>query len=627
MEPRTSTGAPTLAEQAWELRGRDPATALVLAESALADAAARSDRHEEGRALSARGYARLRLNEPGPAADDLQRAEAIGREIGDHQGRARAILVRGVLERGTGRYAEAVRALHDAHDAFRAAGDGSGAAGANTNLALVYKNLGDAPKALALLLEAQRSFRELGDRYGEALTLNNIVGVYRDLGNDEAALPLAERAAELAKSIAGQAFEGAVLTELGGILHRLGQRERARRVLEQSLAMATETGIPQYLGEALGALGAHLADEDPDRARALLERAIDIYGRSWGDIWNLTAGLCALGDLHRQRGRPEDARECYERAAGFADGRGERARSEIAHRGAALVCEELGDLRAAVTHWRAAADAGTASEEDRKRRVLSLLEVSAAISEARAEAERHKGRISDLAAVNRFRTDLLGMVAHDLRSPLTAATLTNGLMAESFPDPGVQRMCAQVQTALQRMTRIVEALDDDTAAEHGRLQARLAHEEVLGLVAAVAEEYAAVARSKRQRLVVVGTAVHTMVDASRLVHAIDNLVSNALKYSPIGEAVSVSVSADDTHVRIAVGDRGPGLPPDAGAWLFKPFARGPSVPTGGERSTGFGLYIARRMVELHRGTLGVDPGEGGVGSTFWISIPRVAQPA
>ena len=624
METRTSTGTPSLAEQAWDLRGRDPATALVLADSALADP---TDRIEEGRALSARGYARLRLGEPGPAADDSRRAEAIGREIGDDQGRARAILVRGVLDRGSGRYADAVRALHDAHDAYRAAGDPAGAAGAFVNLALVYKNLGDAPRALALLLDAQRIFRERGDRYGEALTLNNIVGVYRDLGNDAAALPLAERAAELARDMDGQAFEGAVLTELGSILHRLGDRERSKAILERAVEIATSTGIPQYTGEALGALGIHLADEDPDRARELLEQAIDIYGRTFGDIWNLSVGLCALGDLHRQRGRPADARECYERAAEFANSRGERARSEIAHRGAALVCEDLGDLAAAVAHWRAANNAGTAAGEDRNRRVLTLLEVSAAISEARAEAERHKGRISDLAAVNRFRTDLLGMVAHDLRSPLTAATLTNGLMSETFTDPAVQRMCAQVQTALARMTRIVEALDDDTAVEHGRLYARWGREEVLGLVAAVVEEYAPVARNKKQRVVVGGTAVYSMVDAGRLVHAIDNLVSNALKYSPIGGSVWVDVSADDTHVRIAVRDRGPGLPPDASTWLFKPFSKGPNLPTGGERSTGFGLYIARRMVELHRGTLGVHPGEGGVGSTFWISIPRDGTPA
>jgi hypothetical protein len=100
----------------------------------------------------------------------------------------------------------------------------------------------------------------------------------------------------------------------------------------------------------------------------------------------------------------------------------------------------------------------------------------------------------------------------------------------------------------------------------------------------------------------------------------DNLLTNAVKYSPPGSTVQVSVQPEGDGWRINVQDEGPGITEEDRQKLFEDFARLSARPTGGEKSTGLGLAIARRIVHAHGGEIGVDsiPGHG---ATFWFTLP------
>lgn len=114
--------------------------------------------------------------------------------------------------------------------------------------------------------------------------------------------------------------------------------------------------------------------------------------------------------------------------------------------------------------------------------------------------------------------------------------------------------------------------------------------------------------------------------SARLTRLTDNLVSNALKYSPEGARVTVTAHASPSRVHIAVVDRGPGIEPHEVTQLFTPFQRTSNEATAGERSTGLGLAIAHHLVTAHGGDISVDSAAG-VGTTFTVSLPRLGPDA
>ena len=110
-------------------------------------------------------------------------------------------------------------------------------------------------------------------------------------------------------------------------------------------------------------------------------------------------------------------------------------------------------------------------------------------------------------------------------------------------------------------------------------------------------------------------------DGIRVKQAVDNLVSNAIKFSPQGESIRVSLEREDDKARVEVADHGPGLTEADKERLFRRFTRLSARPTGGEPSTGLGLANARQLVELHGGTIGAESDGPGQGSRFWITLP------
>ena len=110
------------------------------------------------------------------------------------------------------------------------------------------------------------------------------------------------------------------------------------------------------------------------------------------------------------------------------------------------------------------------------------------------------------------------------------------------------------------------------------------------------------------------------VDRNKIRQVVDNLISNAVKYSPRGSIITVLIHANETVAGFAVSDSGPGIPEHERHKLFKDYGRLSAQPTGGEKSTGLGLAICRKIVEAHNGTIGVEniPGRG---AEFFVSLP------
>jgi signal transduction histidine kinase len=113
----------------------------------------------------------------------------------------------------------------------------------------------------------------------------------------------------------------------------------------------------------------------------------------------------------------------------------------------------------------------------------------------------------------------------------------------------------------------------------------------------------------------------TMCDADRIREAIDNLVSNAIKYSPIGGKINVGVTHESSNTVIRIADEGAGLSPEDLGRLFGRFQRLSAKPTAGESSTGLGLSIVKRIIDMHGGHVTAESSGPGQGSTFTVTLP------
>jgi signal transduction histidine kinase len=233
----------------------------------------------------------------------------------------------------------------------------------------------------------------------------------------------------------------------------------------------------------------------------------------------------------------------------------------------------------------------------------------------------------ELRRANRLKSEILGTVAHDLKNPLGVilgrTEILNELVARTPPE--VEPMRAQIghiRDSATRLTEMVNSLIKDAMNDALDITIRGDAFDLAALVREVAAGNEALAARKGQTLALEAPDRLTVTgDPDRLREAVDNLVSNAIKYSPPGSPVDVAVRPSEHAVEIAVRDFGPGLSPEDMDRLFGRFQRLSAKPTGGESSTGLGLFIVKRIVELHGGRVAATSEGVGRGATFSLVLP------
>ena len=232
-----------------------------------------------------------------------------------------------------------------------------------------------------------------------------------------------------------------------------------------------------------------------------------------------------------------------------------------------------------------------------------------------------------LRQANTFKSEILGTVAHDLKNPLGVILGRTEILKEMIAggvalDDNVQAQIAHIRDAANRLTEMVDDLVSDAMADALNITIRHEPVDIAVLVQEVAEANRPLATRKAQTITVAAAPNQAaMCDSDRIREAIDNLVSNAVKYSPIGGAIELLVAPDAGGITVQVRDQGAGLSPEDISRLFGRFQRLSAKPTAGETSTGLGLSIVKRIVDLHGGRITVESAGPGQGATFKMTLP------
>lgn len=232
--------------------------------------------------------------------------------------------------------------------------------------------------------------------------------------------------------------------------------------------------------------------------------------------------------------------------------------------------------------------------------------------------------VSERHEIERFKQDLIAMVSHDLRSPLTSvqgllAMLEEGVYGE-LNDRGNQSV-KRSQTDLERLLSMIDELLDIEKMQSGKLHLNF---EVVDLRSVMTHSVSAInhlASKKDIRIDFPDNSLEAFGDGAKLVQVVVNLLSNAIKFSPEGGTISISYSENDDSVEVRIKDEGRGIPASHLESIFNKFQQVEAADHKEKGGKGLGLAICQSIVAGHGGTIGAENNDD-QGSTFWFKIPQ-----
>jgi signal transduction histidine kinase len=225
----------------------------------------------------------------------------------------------------------------------------------------------------------------------------------------------------------------------------------------------------------------------------------------------------------------------------------------------------------------------------------------------------------------------LGIVAHDLKNPLSTIQLAANFMHKNtggLPHKDVHEMSGDILITSNRMFDLITNLLDVNKLEQNGITFLPTSIDIMALLRRSVMQYTpqADAKSLHFHLECAEESIIAYVDESATMQVIDNIISNAVKYSPQEKNITIRLQSRAGVVRVEVQDEGEGISPEDMQKLFGKFVRLSARPTGGEHSTGLGLSIVKKMVEAMSGRVWCES-EVGKGATFIVELPTSSNVA
>ncbi len=538
---------------------------------------------------------------------------ALSTALGDTLKRGQALNDIGAVQRELGQSDSALTSLRTALDIARAYNrqDPYLLSIVLQNIALVHSKRGEYGQARRYFGQALAMERYLDEFVGMSYCYRGLGRIFVEEKNYPEALVYAEKALALADSYNIGLEKDATFALLSDIHAGLGNSALALQYYKRSIALKDSTsGVAS--AQKAATLERAFQQEKNEKIRALLESANQqetIIRNAVIAVGVLLIGLSGvLYNRYRLKVHSEEQlRQTNDEIQSQQTRLEEQARrieemnSELQENNARLVDTNI-ELDAANTELHSYID-----------------ELSRINSELDARNET-------LRELNREKNEFLGIVAHDLKNPLASIRLTSDMLqrfSAKMSDAEKDERLKHISLIVERMMVIITNLLNDNALETGLLDVSITRVNVSEVVEMLVHEYkeGAAAKSIALQTALPLSPLYAQADSTMLYTVLENLLSNALKFSLPNTTISLSIEAGDEQCRIAVKDEGPGLSDDDRKLLFGKFIRLSARPTGGEHSTGLGLSIVKKMVEAMRGRVWCES-ELGKGAIFFVELAR-----
>jgi signal transduction histidine kinase/cytochrome c-type biogenesis protein CcmH/NrfG len=539
----------------------------------------------------------------------------------------------------------------------------------HNNLGRLYFESGNLRQAFSNFTKAQRIFEAIENTEGLAYVYRSLSGLYESQRDYANALQMAKRAADLRTRLGDVRGVIAALSQLGKIHQLMGDYLSAEEALRKAETMASDTEDEASLAEVkLGLAGLYLANGSLSKALTEAFRAENIIERLDNPVLEITSNLL-LGKLFfEQKDFPEAIRYLNRVAESDSDNQLESVTEASFYLAQVYGLTGQKDKAARYQSLYRTLNDSLKNKElavmaekfnlqldiEKGNRENELLKITEAKNEAtilfqrslitatilvlgltavfsfflwrsatarkmanqKLEIQNHQ-----LIALNDEKDSLMSIVAHDLKTPLTnIASLSDLVPVGNALLEKQDKFLKLIKTSSQAGITLINELLDAHAIESNK-QPQLTEIDTVQFLQERCALFQSTAQAKQISLVFQpGSAFSWKTDASWLSRVIDNLISNAVKYSPAATTVNVRSECQKQHWIITVQDQGLGFTEEDKKKVFQKFKKLSARPTGGESSNGLGLSIAKMLIERLGGTISLQS-EKNKGSEFKIELP------
>ena len=442
--------------------------------------------------------------------------------------------------------------------------------------------------------------------------LNGVGKAFQELNDYDKALEYFHRVEEECRVIGDIAFQARNLHDMGALYAELDAADRSLTFFEQALQLRRENKLTNASITTLMEMGRLLKAEDRvTEAIPVLREALDLAEEL--GVRKKEFQICRLLSEAYEKGNQLDkALKYFKKHHDIKNDVDDVNKSKVENQR----IREMNTLLAEQKHLI-------------EKQKMGLEKAFEELLQTHQSLQDRTDQLRDALQVNE---EILSITAHDLKNPIGCIIgLADIVLIESEESSGaayasVWDNVPQLKEEAERILHIItELLDKHRLGE----QARLSREQMLldDIVATVVRWNSKQAQEKGITLhYSAGSTVQVDVDGLSIERVLDNLVSNAIKFSPHNANVWITMShaGEDAEekgtVRVSVKDEGPGLSTLDKEKVFGKMQRLSAKPTGGEHSSGLGLYIAKSLIEAHHGEVGVES-ELGHGATFWFTLP------
>ncbi len=667
-----------LNELSGAVRSSDPERSLKLGEEAIK--LAEKNQYHKGRAVGLwnRGVACRLMSEYGLALKDFEESLKILKETGDVKEQGKVLNSAANVYANTGDYDNALRYLDESLRISRSAEDMENSASILSNIGVIYQETGDYVASLEHYLKSIQAYEELEMQIPE-MVLNNIGVVYHKLGDFPTALEYYQKSLELAENKGNKLDEGFALLNIAVIYGEMREHEKALEFLSKSLHILQELGNKHGESDVLRNIGvAYQGLEEYEKALEFQFKVLKVRDEL-SDSGGKADTLIHIGEIYFETGRLTNAEKyfkdalklavesgsqvfetlallklgtlafrqrAYEKGFEFlynglslAEGRNAKKEMLELHRALYEGYKLIGDIGKAMRHHETFYDMEkeiSNLEADRKLKSLTLRYQIQTADKERKIALQEKEIIrlknvelaemnKELKRLNDEKNIFLGIAAHDLKNPISGILGLAKKIRDGFDNlnkDDVTEHTTEIEKASEKMLKLIKDVLDITSIETGRRNFQFEDFDPSVLAQRVVFDYRQRSEAKQIQIIYLhDEKLKINNDKSALRQILDNLISNAVKFSPYGKNIYVNVIGAGSRIRFEIKDEGPGLTDDDKARLFEKFTRLSAQPTAGENSSGLGLSIAKNLADALGGKIFFQstPGDGAL---FAVEFPR-----
>ena len=627
----------------------------------------------------AKGWLRYYRGEYDESIDFHEKAYTIRSDLGNNLETSNSLRAIGIAFKLKGDFDHARYYLNESLTIEREEQNLAGIAESLNHIGIIYGLRGNNAAALECYYEALEHQKAIGENGGLAYTYQNIGVVHFQQAEYEKTLDYYNKSLELRREIGDTRGIGQITANIGDVFHRQGDFDKALAYYMEALKIKGQLGDQRGVADGYLNIGTLYTDQlDYTKAIGYQVNALEIFKKIDSD-WGKVNALIGLGKSYYRNKNPLRARELLKQSIHLGTKARLTERIKEAARILAIVERELGNYQEAYEAQLLYQKLADSLSSEAVAREIALVEAEYRFKQVKdsIQFENKKQRLeldqkiseqrniqiitfiamvvlfstivilyryyhlknrsnkelttlnneireanNSLTALNNEKNNLIGIVAHDLKNPLSGIINAAGLLATPEHKNETAQLKALIQDTSSRMFKMITEILNIEEIEKSAESIRLESYNLSPVVQEVSDQFTKTAAKKKIELVTsIEDEVHALVDQRFVIQVIENLISNAVKFSPLNKKVRVSLSKTYGPARLEIQDEGPGLSEKDKAKLFQRFQRLSAKPTGDESSTGLGLSIVKTFVENMNGKIWCESTLG-KGATFIVELPR-----